>query len=733
MALSDIDIKVEYRSPQDDIVAKFLVPALKEAKIYKRAVGFFSSTSLLEISKGISELRQNNGKIKLVASPKLSEEDIKAIHVGYKTREQIVEDCVMREVTFLSNCSDNARLNMLANLIADGTLDIKIVITDIAEEIGMYHEKMGIISDEHAKIAFSGSPNESVTALRYNYEVINVFWSWHGNDFNEIIKLKEDTFDRIWSGTEPYLKIIDTTELKSTIINQYKTETIDWSSWKEDFSDYETFEAPASYLVKSPFPEIPEKFKFHKYQEEAIESWIENNGHGIFDMATGTGKTFTGLGAVVRLSKSLNHHLAVFIVCPYQHLVEQWVEDIMFFGMNPIIGYSASKQKDWKERLNGAIRSQKLKTKNKDFFCFISTNATFSSVFVQEQIKKIRGNQLLLVDEAHNFGSGSLSKNLTEGFNFRLALSATLERHGDEEGTKKLFKYFGKKCIEYDLERAILEEKLTPYVYNPVLTYLNESETVKYHDLSFQIGKCLISGKNGKKKLSERGKMLLIERARLVAGIEDKIIKLKRIISDYRDDKHLLVYCGATTMLAENQDKTDITNEDIRQIDLVTKILGQDLDMKVAQFTSNETAQEREMIKEQFSDGKLLQALIAIKCLDEGVNIPKIKTAFILASTTNPKEYIQRRGRVLRLAKGKNEAVIYDFITLPKSFKHLSMITELEAKRELALVKKELIRMIEFSRLAKNFQVGDGLIENIMVSYNLNFKDLYSQGEEIDE
>ena len=410
----------------------------------------------------------------------------------------------------------------------------------------------------------------------------------------------------------------------------------------------------------------------------------------------------------------------MIIVCPYQHLVEQWVEDIVKFNMNPIIGYSASSQKDWKRRLEDAIRDQKLEVRNKEFFCFICTNATFSSDFVQTQINKIRGNALLVVDEAHNFGAEYLSKLLSEKFTYRLALSATLERHNDEEGTAKLFSYFGEKCIEYSLDRAIEEKKLTRYKYYPIIVTLNDDELRRYSELTYEIGKCLIKGKNGKVKLSEKGKILALARARLVAGAEDKITKLEEYIRPYLHDRHIFVYCGATKLLRENQDFTTVDDEDLRQIDVVTDLLGNKLNMKVSQFTSKEDVEEREILKREFADGDTLQALIAIKCLDEGVNIPKIKVAFILASTTNPKEYIQRRGRVLRLAEGKEYAEIYDFIALPRPLDDVPSLTVEQMKKELSLVKNELCRAKEFARIAMNMVEAESVLDEIKEAYSIN-------------
>jgi superfamily II DNA or RNA helicase len=325
-----------------------------------------------------------------------------------------------------------------------------------------------------------------------------------------------------------------------------------------------------------------------------------------------------------------------------------------------------------------------------------------------------------MVDEAHNFGAERLSNLLSERYTYRLALSATLERHNDEDGTERLYSFFGEKCIDYPLERAIEEKKLTKYKYYPIPTTLSEPELAEYSQLSYEISKCVIFGKDGKRKLNEKGKRLALKRARLVGGATDKITKLEEYIKPYLHDKHILVYCGATTILPDNQDYSDTPDEDIRQIDAVTDLLGNRLGMNVAQFTSREDVQKREILKREFADGVTMQALVAIKCLDEGVNIPKIKTAFILASTTNPKEYIQRRGRVLRLAEGKEFAEIYDFIALPRPLDEVHSLTEEQRKRELTLVKNELSRAEEFARLAINMVHAEQIIRQVKEAYSIN-------------
>ena len=719
MSFQELDIKKEYRSLLDSVAKDFYIPLLSQAVKYQRAVGFFSSSSLVEISKGISELAKNGGKIQLVASPYLSDEDIEAIKSGYAMRDQVVKEAIRREITEGKTPFEKARLNLLANLISDGVLDIKIAFTEDSDRMGMYHEKMGIITDaEGNRVAFAGSMNESATAMTLNYETIDVYCSWR--DEEDRVIAKENAFASIWNDTEPNIKIIDFPELKQEIIEKYKRSVPDFEIDKKEYApDIDTVLHTDLGVYTEYGPKFPEWFKLHDYQAEAITEWQKRNYRGIFDMATGTGKTYTGLGALTTLSKNIGHKLAAIIVCPYQHLVEQWVEDILKFNIDPIIGYSDSSQKDWPKRLKDAIRDQKLKVRGKEFFCFICTNATFSSDYVQTQLAKIKSDTLLMVDEAHNFGAPYLSCLLYDNYKYRLALSATLDRHNDEEGTAKLYDFFGEKCIEYTLDRAIEEKKLTKYKYYPIVVTLTEEELEAYDNLSYEIGKCIMKGKNGKMKLSSRGEKLALKRSRIVAGAKNKLTMLEEVIHPYIHDKHILVYCGATKGLEQNQDRTDVDSEDIRQIDAVTDLLGNKLGMEVSQFTSKESVEEREVLKREFSAGDTLKVLIAIKCLDEGVNIPKIKTAFILASTTNPKEYIQRRGRVLRLAEGKEYAEIYDFITLPYDTESVTSLTEAQVKRNSTLVKNELRRAEEFSRIAVNMVESASLIDEIKDAYGI--------------
>lgn len=710
MSFKGVELSRSYKTNKINIVREFFIPVMKESVLYKRAVGFFSSSALIDMAKGISGLIRNGGSIRFIVSPYLSEEDIEAIKRGYDARAVVVESLI-RAFEEPKDNSESERLNWLANLIASGKMEIKVAFTMPQKRLGMYHEKIGIIyDDEGNKIAFTGSLNETFNAFHNNYESIVVFSSLVDTDQQRVKDIEGD-FDSLWAGLEPNVEIMEFPSALNQKLLSYRKPNQDYSLDEEECMDPVEVEPP-----KPGIPVLPAGFKFHPYQDEAIDAWQGKGYRGIFDMATGTGKTYTGLGAVLRLYQNIKK-LAVVIVCPFQHLVDQWVEDIELFNMKPVIGYSASRQTNWKERLANEIMDFRLGII--DFMCFVTTNATFSSDYVQKQIKKLKSNALIVVDEAHNFGASRLRNTLTPVFDYRLALSATLERHNDPEGTAALFSYFGEKCIEYGLERAIKEDKLTPYYYYPKVVHLTAAELDKYRELSRKIAKMCYHLPSGELSISEAGKKLLIERARIVAGAENKVELLRELMYDYRNDSHILVYCGATRRFDDSFDSSESDEEGERQIVSVSKMLGKELGMKVTHFTSAESAVERERIKKQFAEANPYQAIVAIKCLDEGVNIPSIKTAFILASSTNPKEYIQRRGRVLRKFPGKEYAVIYDFVTVPRPLDYVAGDGE-AAKMETSLIKNEIRRMKEFGEISKNPSEADRLIKELTEAYMLD-------------
>lgn len=709
MALSDLYIAKEYRNLKCDVINDFYVPILSNAVMYKRAVGFFNSAALYEMAIGLRHLVEKQGKMELIVSPRLTEEDIQSINLGYKTREEVIERALLRDFDEPKSRTEFRKLNLLANLIAEGVLDIKVAFKINANSAGIFHEKIGIVIDaEGNKVAFTGSMNETYSGLLQNYESIDVFCSWRDEDYDRV-NIKENAFDNLWDNLDTAMEVIPFPNVAVERLNSYKvekTEPLCVEIQNEDDS-------------QDVFFKIPDNVDLYDYQREAIESWKNNNYCGIFDMATGAGKTFTALGALSSLSKNLNNHIAVVIVAPYQHLVEQWVEDIIQFNVKPIVAYSYPGQK-WRKQFSDAVTAYNVGAI--DNFCVIATNATFSLNDFQSILQKFKKNFAFVVDEAHNFGAVKLSSLLPRKARYRLALSATIERFRDEEGTNKLRKYFGKTCISFSLKEAIQKGFLTSYYYHPVVVYLNADEYEQYQEIT----KTIIRNGGASQENMDKNpyiEMLLIKRARIISGCKEKVPKLVEVMKPYRTDNYILVYCGATKY---DNDSSDLKDDDeVRQIEEVNKRLYYELGMKVHKFTSEENKEERDEIKRMFASGTELQVITAIKCLDEGVNIPSIKKAFILASSTNPKEYIQRRGRVLRRAKGKEYAEIFDFITLPRPLEEVQFCSEEELSCDLSLVRKEFLRMIDFAETARNPFEIDKLKEDIQNAYNQSFNGGY--------
>lgn len=704
MVLSDLYIAKEYRNLKCDVINDFYIPILSNAVMYKRAVGFFNSAALYEMAIGLKHLVEMQGKMELIVSPRLTEEDIQSITLGYKTREEVIERALLRDFDEPKSKTEFRKLNLLANLIAEGVLDIKVAFKINANSAGIFHEKIGIVIDtEGNKVAFTGSMNETYSGLLQNYESIDVFCSWRDEDYDRV-NIKENAFDNLWDNLDTAMEVIPFPNVAVEKLRSYKMEetgSLFVEIQKEDDS-------------QDVFFKIPTTIDLYDYQREAIENWKNNNYCGIFDMATGAGKTFTALGALSSLSKNLNNNIAVVIVAPYQHLVEQWVEDIIQFNVKPIVAYSYPGQK-WRKQFSDAVTAYNVGAINN--FCVIATNATFSLNDFQSILQKFKKNFAFVVDEAHNFGAAKLSSLLPKKARYRLALSATIERFRDEEGTSKLRKYFGKTCISFSLKEAIQKGFLTSYYYHPVVVYLNADEYEQYKEIT----KTIIRNGGASQENIEKNpyiEMLLIKRARIISGCKEKVSKLVEVMKPYRTDNYILVYCGATKY---DNDSSELKDDDeVRQIEEVNKRLYYDLGMKVHKFTSEESKEERDEIKRMFASGTELQVITAIKCLDEGVNIPAIKKAFILASSTNPKEYIQRRGRVLRRAKGKEYAEIFDFITLPRPLDDVPFCSEEEISCDLSLVRKEFFRMIDFAETARNPFEIDKLKEDIQDAYNQN-------------
>lgn len=699
----DMKCKLMYRSDTTDNVAMdFIVPLLENATIYRRAVGYFSTSALETLSIGLACMEKKGGKIDIICSPKLSKEDIEAINCGYKTRDKAFVEALDVSLSKPLNKFTKERLNIVATLVAKGMLNFKIAFMEDDNGINIYHEKIGIAYDmEGKRIAFIGSMNDSENGFENNFESVTVFTDFRSDGQKDYVDEIEDNFERLWKNETDKVKVIPFPKIIIDKLLSFRCGDIDYEI------DRKQFEKRIVMLKKNKLINIPENIKLMDYQKEAILNWKNQNYVGIYDMATGTGKTITALGSIEYLATELDNKIAVFIVCPYIHLITQWEEELIKWGVKPILAYGQSNDKNWLKHLSDA--DKRFRLLGIPYIC-VTTNDTFKSEKIQKIVKNISENEdvLLVVDEAHNVGANGMAKCLTENIKYRLALSATIERYRDKKGTDIIFEYFKNRCIEYTLEKAIEDGSLCGYEYHIIYSFLSDEELSDYKRLTREISKCYVK-KNGKMHLNDVGKIKAFKRKRILAGASDKIGLLKDYMQEYINDKHILVYCGATNVI------DDKTGDLEKQIILVNKMLEDELGMSVHKFTSDEDISERETIKQCFDKG-MYQVLTAIKCLDEGVNIPNIQKAFILSSSQNPKEFIQRRGRLLRKAEGKDIAIIYDFVTMPRPF---YQIKNEDYEEDKSILLGEMLRVQEFAKASVNKSEGFGAIDKIQEAYGV--------------
>lgn len=718
-SLKDLDIHFCYRSDKDDLVRDFFVPTLKLAVEYKRAVGFFSSSALKSLSRGLEGLLFNGGSMKIIASPQLSEDDAKAIDAGYKQRESA---CVSMCSQIVAKLDWSIELEVLSWLIATNRLNIKLALRSNTARPGIYHEKLGIIKDTNGDfVTFSGSANESVSAHEYNFESLDIDKSW--DDRRQVTAEKEHNFDALWENRTSGLAVFDFPEAaKLSLIQKRRFDNLDDLQNEIEVSRYHT--ETSNKEGRSPgsvIPRIPAWLRLRPYQISAIKNWRDNRCRGIFKMATGTGKTKTALAASVALfeacQKAPAHPaLAIVIICPYKHLVTQWADDCKDFGLSYLCCFDS--RENWVRQADQMVTEMNFATGPNKYCCFITTYKSFSLDSFQNLLKSLNSGKLLLIaDEAHNLTDAQIS-NLPDA-RFRIGLSATPERWFDEDGTKVLQEYFGETVIEFGLKDALEGKFLTPYDYYPVIVEFTEDEAEKYLKISRRLSQLFAFPEtNRNQQLIEK---LQLQRARIQASAANKTVRLFELIREkYLNEKHMLIYCGDGRVEIsddENQEESiQQEDADMRQIDFVVKFLGNELNMRVHPFTSAENMETRNNIRVRFAVGEL-QALVAIRCLDEGVDIPATRTAFILASSTNPRQFIQRRGRVLRLSPetGKEFATIYDFIViLPEKTLSVS-----DFKIERALLEKELTRVNEFANLARNKNAALSILLELKKTYNL--------------
>jgi len=692
MSFKNLPIKKFYSSDEDDILNDFYIPALKEARSYKRLTGFFSSSSMALAARGINGLLENEGNMKIITSPKLSKEDVRIILDSKVNPEKYIENKLLSVLGSLELENEQFILDhlyILGWMIANKRLQIKVAIIskeglqkdllDYTEvlQMGIFHQKIGILEDlEGNTITFSGSMNETACGWQSNIEEFKVFRSWQTSEI-EYIQPDVNKFNKFWNNLSSSIRVIDIPEA-------VRNKLIEWAP-----KDINSINLKRWYTMRKK-----KKICLFENQKQAVQSWISNNMMGIFEMATGTGKTFTALGCLREVMKKEKYLLTV-INCPFNHLVKQWQESIKNFGILSYIFIADSSIYNWKNKLMDQLYD--LNCQIIDKMIILTTFDTSSSIDFINMIKKFKLPKMLISDEVHGFGSPSNRKGLLIDYKYRLGLSATPKRWFDLEGTEELFNYFGDTVYEFPLDKAVStinpatgETYLTPYEYKPYFVELTLDEFERYEEETKKIAQNYyrIEDKNKKDNYYT---ILLNKRQEIVRDAKNKINIFKEILREIVDIRDCLVYCSP------------------QQIETVQLILNNYEKKMVIQhkFTGEEGTKadekyggisEREFILNKFAQGEY-HVLVAMKCLDEGVDVPSTKTAIILSSSGNPKQYIQRRGRVLRRFPNKDRAVIYDFIVLPPLINTINKdLLEIEKK----ILKNEFVRYKEFSVIAIN-------------------------------
>lgn len=654
MSFETLDIKFKYRSDADQIHADFYSKVIERSVQYDRAVGYFTSSSLGVIAKGLETFLHSDGYIRLIANPHLTAEDVEAIRLGYKAKYDVVASSLLRQIEMSEDTIREDTLNTLAWLIYEDKLDLKIAFTD---NNSLYHEKFGIFYDQSGnRIAFSGSANETLGGIRDNFEKIDVFWKDY--EKTRIDDMAED-FEKLWNNTTNGLTVIDMPDIL-----------------KEKIAGYKKERKPIKRPEITPRP----------YQQEAIDAVKANNWNGILEMATGTGKTITSLMIANEFLKEQGR-IFLTIIVPFTHLVEQWEENCRMLGFTSFTTCFGSK-KSWYGKLQTDVRDFNVGILRKHVA--ITTYRSAASEEFNSLIEQVKGKGFLIADECHYFGVSSLRDNKLGGMDAKLGLSATPDRWWDETGTTYLKGFFGDTVYEYDMKTAIKNGALTEYTYKPFIIDLTDDELERYEKYTKRLITLYVQEKPDPEEISDLNR----KRALILSKAENKKDMLYSIFSEKTRDEvsHTLVYCAPG------------------EVEVITGQLA-GLGYRVHRFDSKVSLEDRMQILKSFDDGSI-QILVAIKCLDEGVDVPSTRTAYFLASTSNPREFVQRRGRILRTYDGKNMAEIFDFIVLPKN-----------ASEQLfkSIASKEIPRFAEFSQYAINSYTAREIAGRELRAYSLEY------------
>lgn len=724
----------EFNSPE-----KFFNDCLENSKEFDLQLGYFSSATISVLADGFATFISNGGKMRLVINHIVSEEDKDAINKG--VHGGIIECFDLTNFESLRQTFDEYQqqfFECLAFLIYNKRIDIRIIKP--RNKKGISHTKSGQFRDGDSITSFTGSANFTISGLFNNLEEIKIDRSDSIDMMvQKRIMSQRDEFDTIMNGKKKNVEYLSPEKLVSAITTNYGDKDI------EELLDVEAKlrkikheravrERQQGKNVVCEVHDIAPSFPYpqgpREYQKIAFENWKNNKQKGLFAMATGTGKTITSLNCLFEIYQRKGYYKAIIFV-PTITLVNQWEQECRKFRFSNITKVY-SKNLTWRDEVERILFNEKYKTDKEPevSYIIISTYASYAREKVFNVLNGFDKKRLLLIaDECHNMGSGSLVKRLKDiPYLRRIGLSATPERQFDDEGNEKLRKFFGSEesyTYEYSMEEAINKGVLCKYMYYPHLVQLTQEEMDAYVELTDRIAKYFNFDKGRFDDIDDNLKMLLLARKRIVHKAERKLDVFKNIIEKrYQTEgnlKYTLVYVPEGNMpdyIGSNDDfdrSEDIgdDNDTEHLINQYTQVVTEvDDHVTVRKFVSGQ--KDREEILSDFADGKL-QVLTSMKCLDEGVDVPRSELAIFCSSTGNPRQFIQRRGRVLRTHPDKKMAELHDLVVVPELNPNSTSF-----RMEQSLLRGELMRVNNFALLSENPSFSEMELRDVMNHYGLN-------------
>jgi superfamily II DNA or RNA helicase len=678
MGLRDIQFKHAYDSDEDDVLNDFYILALSGSTRYRRLAGFFSSSALAVAARGIAGLIRNGGRMELIVGAKLRKVDVEAIERGVDARDGVIADMMIKDLDQIESEFVRDHVRALAWMVAKNKLEIKVAIPLSAEagivgeiDEGIYHQKVGILSDDSSPpslISFSGSVNESEMGWRHSIEEFKVFRSWVTEE-NLYLETDVAKFEKYWNGRAKRAIVMD---IPTAVRERFITlapETIDELRLERHYG--------------------PAKKKLWSHQAEAIKAWVKNGYSGIFAMATGTGKTLAALSA----SGLPGPGMVTVILVPTIPLLEQWAKkDIPLYDTKADIVVCGGTHK-WKPVLPlklAVVRKQKENYAPKRRLYVVATMRTASSKgFLLAWGGISPDNVQLICDEVHHLGAPTYQDCTKIPSTRRLGLSATPDRDWDEEGTQKTVDYIGKTVSTYLIEEAIQDGHLSRFNYFPHFAFLKKDEWEEFEEKTYEIGK-EAARINAEAKTPPKDQAVVYKTNKLEKLLRERAIIKKKAKDKIRVVQEILRLIETFPII--------IFCEDHEQLDGIKRILKSGGHRFLLYYSSKPgkkmSALQRDKSLEQFRRGNS-DFLLAMKCLDEGLDVPKCQGCIIVASANSTRQFIQRRGRVLRGFKGKT-AFLHDIIVLPpEAIKGRGSAAE-------ALIKQESTRMCNLVRAAEN-------------------------------